>query len=278
MTSVYSYSTVQGLIKRIKDLKRGYLTNFFPDISKMNLLIQKNLIFYEEFDRSVFLCREKKDFYSLFFITTNDAESFAKDLSLFLQKHSEVTFVVDVIARANDVGNAINVLIDNGFFKYTSLVRMSKILSEDFIENIDLTNLYFSDMAHANEIFELLHSYFDPFAEQLPMIEEIHSWISRNGIVIYSDDNKLIQGFLIFELTGQTSYLRYWFVLPDQREKRIGSTLLHKFFSDSKGATRHLFWVIESNENAIKRYEHFGFRKEELFDYIMINKNIIYEG
>ncbi len=168
--------------------------------------------------------------------------------------------------------------LKHGFFQYATLVRMSKINNNQAFEEIKSNHLIFADGDKANEVYNLLQKHFDPYAEQLPLIEEINAWIDKNQLIIYSDDNKQIQGFIIFECAAQTAYLRYWFVHPDHREKRIGSTLLRSFFAAGRTAKRHLFWVIESNFNAIKRYEHYGFKNEELFDYIMININKSYEG
>ena len=53
---------------------------------------------------------------------------------------------------------------------------------------------------------------------------------------------------------------------------------IKKYFSDSRGAKRQLFWVIKLNENAIKRYRHYGFKSENLFDVVLTNKKVCYEA
>ena len=111
----------------------------------------------------------------------------------------------------------------------------------------------------------------------MPTYKELVDWIRQEHISLYEVDGK-IAGFIIYDLNGQTSYLRYWFVHPEYRNKKIGSILLNKFFSDNQEAKRQLFWVIQSNENAIKRYKHYGFESENLYDFIMTNKNIQYEA
>jgi ribosomal protein S18 acetylase RimI-like enzyme len=277
MISVSSINTILGLVKKVKDHKRGYLTNFFLDVPKAELWIRLNLVIFEEIGETVFICRKNQGFYNLFFITTEISVLYA-DIYLFIKKYSTEIFAIDIIGKTSDASDIKSSLVRNGFYQYTSLVRMSKVTHENYFEKPDFKYLSYADKLKGIEVNRLLQTYFDRYAEQLPLIEEIHNWISKNGIIIYSDDNQTIQGFLIFELIGQTSYLRYWFVHPEHREKKIGSTLLHKFFADGRDTIRQLFWVIESNDNAIKRYEHFGFRKEALFDNIMINKNIVYEG
>ena len=138
------------------------------------------------------------------------------------------------------------------------------------------SNLIIARLYHAESIFTLLNEYFDPIAEQLPDIDEIYEWIEEEHIII-SETNGKIQGFIIYDLIGLTSYLRYWFVDPLYRNMKIGSSLLNKYFENSKNTKRQLFWVIQSNENAIMRYKHYGFKPENLIDVIMINREVSYE-
>lgn len=277
MISVSSIDTILSIVKKVKDNKRCYLTNFFLDVHRAELWIKLDLIVYEEIGETAFICRKNQDFNYLFFITTG-IPALYRDIELFFNKYSNELFVIDIIGKVSDVSDIKSVLVREGFYQYTSLVRMSKVTHENYLEEANFKYLSYADKLKGLEVYKLLQKYFDPYSEQLPLIEEIYTWTSKNRIIIYSDDDHTIQGFLIFELIGQTSYLRYWFVHPDHREKKIGSTLLRCFFAEGRDTKRQLFWVIESNINAIKRYEHFGFKKEELFDYIMINKNISYEG
>jgi ribosomal protein S18 acetylase RimI-like enzyme len=118
--------------------------------------------------------------------------------------------------------------------------------------------------------------YFDKFVERIPNGDAIDSFIENQNAYYFSDNNE-IQGFIIFELTGITSHLKYWFVHPDYREKKIGSKLIKLFFNTGENVKRELFWVIESNHNAIKRYKHFGFIVEDMHNLILINRNKKYE-
>ena len=40
-------------------------------------------------------------------------------------------------------------------------------------------------------------------------------------------------------------------------------------YEEGKDTKRQIFWVIRTNENAIKRYKHYGFNEENMFDYVM---------
>jgi ribosomal protein S18 acetylase RimI-like enzyme len=276
MISVSSVDIVLGLIKKIRQYKKGYYTNFFLDIPKIELWVSLQLIEYEEVEETVFLLRKNSGFDNLFFITT-DISILSRDIGLLHKMYSESTFIVDLVGNYNQISGIKDLLEKRGFYIYTTLVRMSKVTQNDDNYRYDPKYISYADGQRGSEVYKMLVEFFDPFAEQIPLPEEIIKWSDSNSILVFSDDHSTIQGFLIFELTGQTSYLRYWFVHPDHREKKIGSELIRSFFYESRNSKRKLFWVIESNENAIKRYEHWGFKKEELFDFVMINKNIKYE-
>ena len=277
MNYVPSLDTILGSVQKVKIYKKEYITNFFLDIPRMELWIALKLIKYEEIGETVFFQRENNGFNNIFFITTGIA-SFSRDLDTFLMKYRAGLFVTDIVGKQETISVLTDLLKDKGFYQYTSLVRMSKVAENPSATVPDADSLSYADRQSADEVFLMLNRYFDPIAEQIPLKDEIYKLADDRQVVVYFDELQTIQGFMIFELTGMTSYLRYWFVHPEHREKRIGSALLRKYFYESRYTKRQLFWVIRSNENAIKRYEHFGFKKEELFDYVMINKNASYEG
>jgi GNAT superfamily N-acetyltransferase len=277
MKSFSSLDIIYTSIQKVKQFKKGYLTNFFLDIPRMELWMRLKLIQYEEIGKTVFFRRENKGFSNIFFITT-DTSTLSGDIDLFLRKYSDSLFVIDLVGKTDNVLVLTDVLAEKGFYKYTSMVRMTKIADSHFTGSVVCDSLSYADRNKADNVFKLLYEYFDPIAEQIPLLQEIYNLADNNRIVIHCDEIETIQGFLIFELKGLTSYLRYWFVHPEHRDKKIGSSLLQSFFKESIDTKRQLFWVIRSNKNAIKRYEHFGFVKEELFDYVMINNNIKYEG
>ena len=101
---------------------------------------------------------------------------------------------------------------------------------------------------------------------------KLTSPIKGTVLAVYKEEGEII-GFVIFESSRSTHYLRYWFVHPKHRDKKIGSILLKTFFYEGRNTRRQLFWVITDNENAVKRYEHYGFKNEAMKDYVL-TKNI----
>ena len=77
---------------------------------------------------------------------------------------------------------------------------------------------------------------------------------------------------MIYEKNPSTLYLRYWFVHPDYQDKKVGSDLMNVFLKRGKDTKRQLLWVRQDNENALARYHHYGFKKDDMCDYILTNK------
>ena len=160
--------------------------------------------------------------------------------------------------------------VDKGFEEHTTLVRMSRVGGPSVHERVPGVVSEATDQ-DISSILDLYHQYFDPYSEQIPLQEELVQWVSSKSILVSRVGEKVV-GFLIYELIGVTLYLRYWFVHPDYRDCKIGASLFREFFYRGKMTKRQLFWVITSNENAIKRYMHYGFSQEKMFDHVLIRK------
>jgi len=274
MNDIIFYSHIQKAINNVRELKKGFLTNFYPNVEKISLWLNRGLLSMEVYRDSVYFLKQNDEFYNLYFCTT-DIHSLDELLKHLQSIKRGRLFISDLIGNETHIQSIVQTFKGNDFFLYTSLKRMSRLAAtqekEERIGNIKL--------AKPNQVIEvknLLYRYFDPFAEQLPLIEEIGQWISVGHLITYEENSEII-GFVIYDLIGITSYLRYWFVHPEHRNKKIGSSLLRNFFVNSNNTKRQLFWVIQSNNNAIKRYISYGFAPENMVDYVMINENIQYE-
>ena len=177
--------------------------------------------------------------------------------------------VIDVVIK-NDGKGEVETLKAIGFEAYKYLYRMSHIgqLADENWEKAD--GVIHASMADCRLVYSALQKDFDPICEQLPSLREIKDYAQREQLLLIKDGEKLC-GFLIFELSGKTSwYLRYWYTSPEYRNQRIGAKLLQTALTIGKETKRQQLWVISDNDNAIKRYEHYGFKKESINDYVLI--------
>ena len=122
-------------------------------------------------------------------------------------------------------------------------------------------------------VLDFFHKHFDKYTEQIPTEEELAIWIDDDSFLVYDDGiTNELGGYIIYDHIGLTWYLRYWFVNPAFRNKGVGSSLMREAIRRCQGIKRQILWVIETNDNAIIRYEHYGFKKERMVDTVMINK------
>ena len=138
-----------------------------------------------------------------------------------------VVLQFEIAVKQESKSEFLQLFIEAGYHQYSSMVRMSKI--KDNI--VHANNLNFLPPDRLHDIKWLFDTFFDKFVEQIPSIEELSTLISDKNIVFMSEDNITIQGFLISEIKGFTSHLRYWFVHPDHRNKKIGSVLIKHFLA-----------------------------------------------
>ncbi len=269
MDKIISFNQIQQAASSIKEQKEGFLTNFFMSKEKCNRLIKSQSIFEVTTEKSIFILSKDHDFYHLCYFSTNH-KNLEDSLIKLTEIYPKTVFVCDLIGKQNQIKSYAELFIPCGFRYHKTLHRMSRILDIDKIQSFD-TRIKFAQHNHAEELYKLIQEYFDKYSEQLPSLEEINEWIEAQRILISTEGEK-ISGFVVFEIQGMTSILRYWLVLPVYREQKIGSVLLKRFFYECRNSGRQLLWVLGDNENAIKRYRHYGFETEELYDYIMIKE------
>ncbi len=269
MDKILSFNQIKEASNSIKEHKEGFLTNFFMGEEKCSQLIKSQLIFKVSDEKSIFILSKDQDFYHLCYFSS-DKNSLENSLVKLTEKYQETVFVCDLIGKQNQIKIYAELFTSGGFRYYKTLHRMNRILNINETQFPD-TQIRFAQHDHAKELYGLIQKYFDRYSEQLPSPEEINEWISAQRILI-SMEGEEISGFVVFDIQGLTSILRYWLVLPAYRNKKIGSVLLRRFFYECRNTRRQLLWVLGDNENAIKRYRHYGFETEELCDYIMIKK------
>lgn len=267
MNLIENYAVVQNSITYVKAYKKKFVTNFFIDEKKILTWILDKSFFFIQKEEVVFFIKKNDTFYSLFFIASTIIDLQAS-LNLLLKEYTTLTFVSDIIIKEEN-SEIQSVFEKSDFQIYTSLFRMNKLHYDPLIEFSIITNLKEAVYTELDELIRLFNQYFDPYAEQIPNKSELLDWINVKNILVYKINNKII-GFIIYDLNGSTIYLRYWFVHPEYREQKIGTALFKYFLFKGRSTKRQLLWVIKSNDNAIKRYKHYGFIEEKMFNFVMI--------
>jgi ribosomal protein S18 acetylase RimI-like enzyme len=267
MNLIKDYITILNFIDIIKQYKKEFITNFFHNERTVSLWMEDKLLKYIEVGETIFIIKDNKDFNSLFYISSSEI-NLKNSLQTLLLEYPDSIFIVDIILKNQDV-NIKNIFTELKFDEYNSLVRMSR-LGEYKPDQLD-KKVTKANITHLKEIKLLLDQNFDPLAEQIPTEKELLTFINDKNILIYECENQ-IAGFIIYGVNSFTLHLKYWFVNSEFRNQKIGSKLFKQFLFEGKNSKKQFCWVIESNDNAIKKYLHYGFNKENTFDKIMIKK------
>ena len=265
MQIVKSFEDLQQQVARIRSLRLGFITNFFPDPVKHGLWIDKGDCFSELINDSLFIIRQSPSFLNVFYCSTT-LDELGTDLELFQNLNTDKALMYDIVGRENQCQPLVELFKEKGCKEVASLVRMTKMTEP--MEYTPDPSIRYATERDISLICKLLHQYFDERTEQIPYEEELMNY-TKQGHILVCEDNGVMAGFLIFELNAATLYLRYWFTHPNFRDQRVGSRLLRRFFDAGKDTKRQLLWVIRTNKNAIVRYRHYGFTEEDMIDYVM---------
>lgn len=268
MDKILSFEQIQGFVSEIRSLRQGFVSNFFWDPNKHPYWIAEENFFFLQKDACILMFHQKEDFCNLFYIATDmmAVRNAAASVSL------ETTCVMDIVCRGEGDEEKAQ-LLWAGFTPYQHLFRMSHagtLTGDSWEMDPDAVFGTSEDIAQINMA---LKDNFDPLSEQLPSVDELKVFINRKQVLVIKDGSNLC-GFIIFEVTGVTWYLRYWFTSSEYRNQGIGAKLLKSSLFMAKDTKRQILWVISDNENAIKRYEHYGFKRELMNDYVLIKRSI----
>lgn len=265
MIVLKDFAVVNELMVASRDAGRR-LTNFFPEELKVTHWCATTSLLGELVGSTQFLLRKDNGFANLYFLASDVAQLEA-DLNIFLTENKEPRLVVDLVGPDIMRVPLQDAFARAGFAKLAELQRMGrKTPTESIPFPTSVESATIADIPSIERIFRV---FFKAEIEQLPITEELERWIERGEILVSRDEANSVSGFVIYDLSTASLYLRYWFVDPSCRGKGVGSSLMNTMFNKAQSTKRQYFWVLTDNENAIKRYLHYGFNFEPMKDVVM---------
>lgn len=273
MDKIINIDQLNSLILEIRNLREGFVTNFYLDEVKHGAWINTGLFLYHKWEDTIFLffehaIFEKNDnFVNLFYISTSE-EKVIQHLIECKMLFKSIPYMLDIVGRDTMCLSFVEKLKGIGAQHQTTLRRMIRIGKPVEQRVYSGENVKYVNNDDINTVDNLLRMNFDEQLEQLPLRSELKKMIKDKHILKYTFNNEVV-GLLLFDLNTTTLYLKYWLTLTKYRNQRVGSELFQYFFKCGKETKRQILWVQESNDNAIMRYEHFGFKKENMYDYIL---------
>lgn len=271
MKPLLTWEEVQGLVAQARN-EGLVVTNFFPDEARMSAWCLDGAFYGMRYGDTQFFVRRQPTFSNVYFMSRSSS-ALGEDWKTFASE-TNGKWIVDLIGPDRVRQPLEDAMSSVGFSRLTTLQRMGRKTPEDVAgHSPDVERATPKD---AEKIKELLDAHFIAEEEQIPSLEEIRKWIGIQSLFIMRGGAaNSIDGFVIFDLSPAALYLRYWFVHPSARGKGVGGQLLKAMFAAGRTTKRQYFWVKTDNENAIKRYRHYGFEFEPMKDVVMAYANVL---
>jgi RimJ/RimL family protein N-acetyltransferase len=257
-------------LQRVKVGARSFTTNIYATPEAINGWIARGALLLEERQGSLLLLRRDQDFHHLYYAAP-DGTSLDRALSDDAASWRGGTVTVDLVGREVDILPIVEAFRSAGFHRHASLTRMFRMADPAAPDTHDDPEVVKATSTDAPAVHDFLARLLDPYAEQLPEVDELRTAASRGGLLLVRRGADL-GGILFFETTGLTSVLRYWFVNDRFRDQGIGARLIKTFFRTCQSSKRIVLWVISDNHDSIAKYQHYRFRPEGLVDHVMIRK------
>jgi ribosomal protein S18 acetylase RimI-like enzyme len=237
---------------------------------RIDYWITRNFLGLLKGERALLILRRENGFQRVYHLAA-DLEA----LAAVLRDSSEElavsgVLIADIIGRSPDADPVCIIYRENGFSDHNWLVRMTRAQVPEGVPEPD-PNVEFAATADVAAVAEFLGRLLDPYTDQIPDVSEIREAAADRKIILVRRGES-VSGLILFETTGLTSHLRYWYVDGSTRNQGVGASLLRQFFRLAVGSKRVIVWVVGDNLDAISKYRHFGFRPDTLADRIMIRR------
>lgn len=271
MIPVRTVDEVFTAIQQVKAAAPAFCTNFFPVQKKLQGWIEHGELTSESRDGAAFFFRRDRDLQHFYFCGASVAALQREIANIATLKTERV--VTDLVGSEAALGEMLKCLETTGFRRYSHLQRMARSSQPAADASGTDAPVVFAEASDRQAILDLLDNSFDHYADQLPMVYEIDAAIEAKQIFAIKCDGELA-AILFFETQGFTSTIRYWVVAERFQSKRLGASLIRHYFASQSAVKRFILWVVASNENAVKKYQHYGYAADGLIDLVLANEMI----
>ena len=259
---------LRAAFQSVKSQATELILNYYVEAELERMWTSTGALSYFRAQKCLLLFRRERQFEHLYHIAASRAD-LAQALAS-LDQSSGLPIVTDLVGPSEDVASVAEIYHQNGFEDYVELVRMVRPGGPP-PDELTKANVDYAQLAEIPTIVAFLDRQLDPFRDQIPSADEIESAIGRRSILLHRFDGALA-GLLFFGDKGRTSTVRYWYVDREFHGRGIGSRLMRTYLREHSSTSRFLLWVVTGNADAIAKYEHYGYRREMLFDQILIRR------
>ncbi len=260
--------TTQQVFEGMLRAKSGpdFCTNFYPVRQKLEAWVAHNALAFQQGGETTFFFRRDRNFWHLFYCAPS-IQALQRDLCTLEELQTE-RVVADVLGTPEALEAWLPMLESAGLRRYKRLARMGRPAREIAAAVADGVAL--ATRHDAGAIVALLEKAFDPFAKQLPSLEEIEAAAGGSEILLLKRGGALA-GLLFFETRGVTSTLRFWAVAQEFRGSCVGSALIRHYLAGQRGVQRFVLWADGDDRVLIEKYRHYHYAEDGVVDYVLAN-------
>jgi ribosomal protein S18 acetylase RimI-like enzyme len=263
MKPVEDVAAVERGITAAKRTACGFITNCFIGRDRLAAWAARRELSELACGGCYFLLKREADFQRCYFYASRVQA--LEGALVELTRDVTGTLITDLVGKRADVERLAAVFGAAGFRPYADLVRMER---PGGAPPGPESGVEYAGPDDVGVIGGMLEAAFDRQAEQLPGPEEVAAAVREGGVLVCRDGGRLA-GLLHFEVAGYTATVRYWLVAPEARGQGVGARLMHAYFARTPGCRRHVLWVRQENQDAVRRYEHYGYRPADMVDRVM---------
>lgn len=261
---------IAAAVRQVKHGGRGFVTNFFAGPKQIESWVNRGELSFLQDERWVWIRRRDRGFFHLYYFAA-DADAIEESLASVDAIAEGAVLAIDLVGQDAIVAPVARVFRKHGFADQAVLVRMARSMDSNPMCHGDSPDVEIALPDDAPAILSLLETTFDPYSKQIPDQDQILQAVSAGRILIVRRD-AAIAGLVFFEAAGAMATLRYWCVDEAWRDQGIGAKLIKVFFNRCRTCRSIVLWVCTENESAIRRYEHYGFRRTDTKDLILVRR------
>jgi GNAT superfamily N-acetyltransferase len=244
----------------------GFVTNCFLQEPAIRALAANGLLEAFCFSGGTCLLRREDTFRRLYFFAPG-FEALRDALSGLSLPPGEL--ITDVVGRTEQAEPVAAALVSAGFSSYKDFQRMARLGGElPPPKNAAQAEAEFAVPEDSSQVQELIAASFDPRAEHLPTLLETAEAVAQRCVLV-ARCGPQTAAVLFFSRAGMATILRFWLVRAEFRGMGLGDLLVRRYFAECVACRRFTLWVHCGNDQAIRRYQDYGYRPDGAIDRIM---------
>ena len=182
-----------------------------------------------------------------------------------IRNSSPDTFVIEVVSKG-----------EPGDYDFSTKIPCKKVVNYERLRSGGITvdnsckEFCYCAEEDYDDLRTMMDGTFNTIGDRIPTCEELRQFIETKSI-IGIHNGKMLAGFLIFEDTKKTSYVRMICVNEACRGKGIGKKLMTSYFSEHRDFKGFTLWCRSDNKPALNLYMNkFDYKRENLYNRIYI--------